>query len=82
MTTAAQAQAWRKADGSPAGVGEMSDCRLDARRQAELRYPPTPPAGVPQGSSLGDESGPRFQLELSLFNQCMRRKGFEQAPRN
>ncbi len=82
MAADAQAQTWRKADGTPAGIGDISDCRLDARRQAELRYPPAPPSGLPQGSTLGDDSGRRFELELSLFDQCMRRKGFQPAPRN
>jgi hypothetical protein len=73
-----QAQTWRNAtDGSAANASDISDCFIDARRVAQARYPPTPPAGLPGGSRYGDESDRRFEMEISLFDQCMRRKGFE-----
>ena len=73
----ATAQTWRNpADGSAANVADISDCRIEARREAQLRYPPTPPPGLPGGSSTGDDTSRRFELESSLFDQCMRRKGY------
>ncbi len=74
----ATAQTWRNsADGTAANSSDISDCRIEARRVAQNRYPPTPPPGLPGGSSMGDDSGRRSELELSFFDQCMRRKGFQ-----
>ena len=74
----AMAQTWRNpADGSAADVSDVSDCRINARREAQNRYPPTAPPGLPGGSSMGDDTARRFEFEFSLFDQCMRRKGYQ-----
>ncbi len=74
----ANAQIWRNpADGSAANSSDISACRIDALREAQNRYPPTPPPGLPGGSSMGDDSARRFEWERSLFDQCMRRKGYQ-----
>ena len=74
----ASAQTWHDpADGSAARSADISDCRIGARREAQNRYPPVPPPGLPGGSSMGDDSGRRSQMESSLFDQCMRSKGYQ-----
>jgi hypothetical protein len=65
------AQTWQNPDnGSAAGRTEISDCRSQARRDAERQYPVRSFQGTLPDDSL------RFQAETSLFDQCMHRKGF------
>lgn len=76
----ASAQTWRNpADGTAANSADVSECRTDARREAQNRYPPAAPPGLPGGTSMGDDSGRRSALESSLFDQCMRRKGYQRG---
>lgn len=82
-TDGATAQTWRNpADGSAANSADISDCRIGARREAQNRYPPAAPPGLPGGSSMGDDSSRRFALESSLFDQCMRSKGYRRDAQN
>jgi len=73
---------WESRDGQgSAGLSESSDCRAQARRQAELRYPrsaPAPPLrpGARMAASASNDAD-RFPAENALFAQCMRHKGFE-----
>lgn len=65
----------------PAGLSETSDCRTQARRQAEQRYPraaTAPPLrpGARMAASVSND-GDRFPAENALYAQCMRHKGFE-----
>ncbi len=75
-----QAQTWRnQTDGSAPNVGDVSDCRLEGRRQAEQMYPILPPPGLPQGATTYGDSERRSQMENSVFERCMRSKGFEKV---
>jgi len=73
---------WESRDGQgPAGLSESSDCRAQARRQAEQRYPraaTAPPLrpGARMAASASNDAD-RFPAENALFAQCMRHKGFE-----
>ncbi|HZB55247.1 MAG TPA: hypothetical protein VE527_16555 [Reyranella sp.] len=73
---------WESRDGrGPAGLSESSDCRTQARRQAEQRYPrpaTAPPLrpGARMAASASNDAG-RFPAENALYAQCMRHKGFE-----
>ncbi len=74
----AQTQTWRRvSDGAAPSVSDTSECRVNARQQAEALFPVAPPPRVPQGSETYGE-GRRYKTELSLYDQCMRQKGFEQ----
>ncbi len=76
--SAAQAQTWRnQTDGSAPSASDVSDCRIEGRRQAEQMYPIRPPPGLPQGTTSYDDGGRRSQVENSVFEKCMRRKGYE-----
>lgn len=73
----AQVQAWRNAtNGSAPSASDVSECRIEGRRQAEQMYPMRPPPGLPQGT-MSDDSDRRNGVERNVFNQCMRRKGYE-----
>jgi hypothetical protein len=66
---------WERIDDSRvADVSETSDCRLQARYQAALRYPHQPIDQAFQRPNVDD--GDRLRAEISLFEACMQRKGF------
>jgi hypothetical protein len=57
-------------------LSDTSDCRAQAQRQAEQRYPRrTSPRGAPLADYANNEMD-RFPAELSLFKLCMRSKGY------
>ena len=59
------------------GLSDISDCRAQARRQAEQYYPHrTSPRGAPLADYATNDAD-RFPAELSLFRQCMQGKGYE-----
>ena len=72
---------WESRDGQgPAGLSESSDCRAQARRQAEQRYPraaTAPPLrpGARMAASASNDAD-RFPAENAFFAQCMQHKGF------
>jgi hypothetical protein len=70
---------WKKRDdGSAAGLADTEDCHAEARRQAEARYPPK---RIMDGRvEMTFENRDLFPAEISFFEQCMRRKGFERGP--
>jgi hypothetical protein len=70
--------AWKSRDsGSPAGLGDIQDCQAEARRQAEARHPPQRiNAG---GAEMTFQNRDLFRAQLSFFEQCMRRKGFDRS---
>ena len=69
-------------DGGTPGMSDTSDCRAEARRQAELRYPPRPlprpPGGGPEPFYRQEDSD-RFPAENRFFEMCMHRKGFRRV---
>jgi hypothetical protein len=67
----------RRGDGSAPGLADTSDCHAEARRQAEARYPPQRIRN--RGGEMTFENPGLFPAEISFFEQCMRRKGFERA---
>jgi hypothetical protein len=73
---------WESRDGhGAAGLSESSDCRAQAQRQTELRYPrsaPAPPLrpGARMAASAPNDAD-RFPAENAFYAQCMRHKGFE-----
>lgn len=73
---------WESRDGQgPASLSDSSDCRAQAQRQAELRYPrpaTAPPLrpGTRMAASAPDNAD-RFPAENAFYAQCMRHKGFE-----
>jgi hypothetical protein len=76
-----QAVRWESRDGQGAGLSESSDCRAQARRQAEQRYPraaTAPPLrpGARMAASASTDAD-RFPAENAFYAQCMRHKGFE-----
>jgi hypothetical protein len=74
--------AWKNpADGSAPTLSDTSDCRAEARRMSELRYPPRP---VPRASGTAQpdyrqEDPDRFPAEVRFYEQCLERKGFRRA---
>jgi hypothetical protein len=68
----------RRGDGSAPGLADTSDCHAEARRQAEARYPPQRIRN--RGGEMTFENPGLFPAEISFFEQCMRRKGFERGP--
>jgi hypothetical protein len=75
---------WETRDGhSPAGVSEVYDCRFQARRQAEARYPRGSMERYP-GPGTRASRPPlydldRFASENQFFELCMQQKGFRRA---
>lgn len=70
-----QVERWDRLDnGRAADVSEMSDCRILARHQAELRYPHQPIDQTFQRPNVDDAD--RLHAEIALFEACMQRKGF------
>lgn len=73
--------AWKNpADGSTPTLSDTSDCRAEARRMAELRYPSQ---ALPRSSRAGEpvyrqEDPDRFPAELRFYELCLERKGFRQ----
>jgi len=73
---------WESRDGSgPPSLSDASDCRAQARRQAELRYPHSAPAaplhpGVRLATGVPSDAD-RFPAETAFYADCMRHKGFE-----
>ena len=68
-------------DRAAPSLADSTDCRAQARRQAEIRYPP-PVGGVPPGrgtrtSVATPVDADRFAAENWFYAQCMRQKGFE-----
>jgi hypothetical protein len=59
-------------------VSDTNDCRFEARRQAELRYPD--PVRRDGTQTVTYENPHRFEAEMTYFNACMRRKGFVRVP--
>jgi hypothetical protein len=55
-------------------LGDTQDCRAEARRQAEARYPPQRINN--RGREMTFENPNLFSAETSFFQDCMRRKGF------
>ena len=73
---------WRSASGpATPTLADSSDCRFQARRQAETRFPdrvldvPTRPGGRTSVTLPAD--GDRLAAEIRFYTQCMRQKGFE-----
>src|SRR6266540_2413919 len=62
-------------------LADSTDCRAQARRQAEMRFPDRVldvPAGPGTRTSVTLPSdGDRFAAENRLYAQCMGQKGFE-----
>jgi hypothetical protein len=63
-------------DGSPPTLSDSSDCRAQARRQAEMRFPATQGLGRRVEVVLPGEAD-RFAAENRLYVECMRQKGFD-----
>jgi hypothetical protein len=76
--TAGSPAAWQNpTDRSGPSMSDTSDCRAQARRQAELRYPDEPIAPRTTRDPLYRQQNPdRFPSEVRLFELCMERKGF------
>jgi hypothetical protein len=76
---------WESRDGPiPPSLSESSDCRTQAVRQAEQRYPRSASglplrAGVRMATGLPDNAD-RFPAENAFYADCMHQKGFRQAP--
>ncbi len=81
--TPGSSPAWvNDADGSPPGIGDTSDCRAEAKRQADLRYPsqPGPRNPASPGEPVYKQEDPdRFPAEIRFFERCMQRKGFRRV---
>ncbi|MBS0220096.1 MAG: hypothetical protein JSR91_05070 [Proteobacteria bacterium] len=65
---------WASQNSPQPRLGDMQDCRAEARRQAEMRYPPQ--RIVNRGREVTFENPQQFPAETSFFGDCMRRKGF------
>jgi hypothetical protein len=70
---------WKKrADGSAPGLADTQDCHAEAQRQAAARYPPQ---RIMNGRvEMTFENRDLFPAEISFFEECLRRKGFERTP--
>jgi hypothetical protein len=70
-----QADPWvRRDDRSTPTIADTSDCHMEARRLATARYP-----RQFNRFMYGAEDEQHFPAEISFFEQCMRRTGFERA---
>ena len=59
-------------------LGDTQDCHAEAQRQAEARYPPQ---RVMNGRvEMTFQNRDLFPAEISFFEECLRRKGFERTP--
>jgi hypothetical protein len=62
-------------------LADSSDCRFQARRQAEMRFPDRVldvPSGPGKRTSVTLPSdGDRLAADIRFYAQCMRHKGFE-----
>ena len=69
-----QVEPWeRRDDRSTPTTADTSDCHMEARRRATAQYP-----GQLNRFMYRTEDERRFPAEISYFEQCMQRKGFEQ----
>jgi hypothetical protein len=68
----------RRSDGAAPAPADIQDCHAEAHRLAEARYPPRRVADS-RGAEMTFENADLFRGELSFFQQCMRRKGFERS---
>ena len=64
---------WNDRSSSEPRLFDTQDCRAEAHRQAEARYPPRP-INNRRGEITVENPG-AFSAETSLFQECMRRKG-------
>jgi hypothetical protein len=64
-----------RVDGSPAGMSETSDCRVQASRLAAARYPGQVQR-APDGTTYQVSNPDRFAAELRLYDSCLRAKGY------
>lgn len=70
---------WKKRDdGSAPGLADVQDCHAEAQRQAEARYPPKRVMNGRVETTF--ENRDFFPAEISFYEQCLRRKGFERVP--
>jgi hypothetical protein len=67
----------RHDDHSPPTMADSSDCRFQARRHAELRYPNQPREQAGRSPRYDDDR--RFPAEIGFYQDCMRQKGFVRA---
>ena len=68
---------WRGPSGQGPPLGETSDCRVQARRQAELRYPASASAGRrPPLSAATPDAFDRSASEAALYNRCLEQRGY------
>src|ERR1700757_2218942 len=70
-TTAATADRWQsRVDGRPPGMGETSDCRVQAGRLAAARYPDQAQR-APDGTVYRVSNQDRFAAEIRLYESCL-----------
>lgn len=82
IACAAPSSRWEsRSDGRAPTVVDSDDCRHQARRQAELRFPRDPwdSPSRRRGRSPSDviADSDRSAAENDFYTQCMRQKGFE-----
>ena len=71
------AEPWQRPDGTPTTATDTSNCRQEARRQANILYPGAPPddaVGRPRITDPGN-----FPAEVRFYEQCMTRLGYVRA---
>lgn len=79
---AAPSSRWAsQADGTAPSAADSGDCRQQAQRHAELRFP-RDASDVPSRRRVSSAAGvladtDRSPAENDFYAQCMRRKGFE-----
>jgi hypothetical protein len=55
-------------------LGDTQDCHAEAQRQAQAQYPPQ--RIFNRGRETTFENPGQFSAETSIYQDCMRRKGF------
>jgi hypothetical protein len=67
----------RPQDRTPANVTDTSACHIDARRQAEIRYPQQSYEQMGRWPRYDDDR--RFPAEMAFYRECMLRMGYVRA---
>ena len=71
------AEQWARPDGAPPSATDTSNCRQEARRQANILYPAQPASearGLPRTTDQRN-----FPAEVRFYEQCMTRLGYVRA---
>jgi|SRR5258708_7888859 len=79
-TTGSPDDRWLNRDGRTPGLGESSDCHVQASRLAAARYPDQFERTATQGTLYRQTNPDRFTAEIRWYESCLRTKGYSRGP--